>query len=245
MSADREPPRKPRLTRAEARARTRELLLNAAARTFARKGFAGASVEEIAEEAGFTVGALYSNFASKEDLFLELMSGRARDRVSDTEEVLAGEYPAADDMWTALGQQMVNVADKDMDLAPLQAEFWLYAVRHPEVLERYAAMVRQRRAPLERLIGAGLDPRRFPEDLADRVAVVVSALFQGMVRQRRIDPERVSPELYGEALRWLFTGIEACEAQPRKAAGGAGRRKAAGGAGRPSAPEAPGEGPRP
>jgi hypothetical protein len=64
----------------------------------------------------------------------------------------------------------------------------------------------------------------------------VSALFQGMVRQRRIDPERVSPELYGEALRWLFTGIEACEAQPRKAAGGAGR---------PSAPEAPGEGPRP
>jgi AcrR family transcriptional regulator len=236
--SDREPPRKPRLTRAETRARTRERLLNAAARTFARKGFAGASVEEIAEAAGFTVGALYSNFASKEGLFLELMSGRARDRVNDTEEVLAGEYPAADDMWTALGQQMVDVADKDMDLAPLQAEFWLYAVRHPEVLARYAATVRQRRAPLERLIGTGLDPPRFPDDLAGRVAVVVSALFQGMVRQRRIDPEHVSPELYGEALRWLFTGIEACEARP-------GRASHADGAGRPSAPEGPGEGPRP
>ncbi len=234
MSVDSESPRKPRLTRAEARARTRELLLSAAARTFARKGFAGSSVEEIAAEAGFTVGALYSNFAGKEDLFLELMSGRARDRVSDTEEVLAGEYPTADDMWTALGQQMVDVADKDMDLAPLQAEFWLYAVRHPEVLERYAAMVRRRRAPLERLIGAGLDPRRFPEDLAGRAAVVVSALFQGMVRQRRIDPEHVSPELYGEALRWLFTGIDACEARP-----------AEGGAAGSPAPEAPGEGPRP
>ncbi|HTZ25378.1 MAG TPA: TetR family transcriptional regulator, partial [Streptosporangiaceae bacterium] len=51
---DRGRPRK-RLTRAEAKARTRELLLDAAARTFARKGFAGASVEEIAEDAGFTV----------------------------------------------------------------------------------------------------------------------------------------------------------------------------------------------
>ena len=168
MSVDSESPRKPRLTRAEARARTRELLLSAAARTFARKGFAGSSVEEIAAEAGFTVGALYSNFAGKEDLFLELMSGRARDRVSDTEEVLAGEYPTAEDMWTALGQQMVDVADKDMDLAPLQAEFWLYAVRHPEVLERYAAMVRRRRAPLERLIGAGSIRAGIATDLAGR-----------------------------------------------------------------------------
>jgi AcrR family transcriptional regulator len=213
MSNDRGRPAKPRLTRAEAKARTRELLLDAAARTFARKGFAGASVEEIAEEAGFTVGALYSNFAGKEDLFLELMSGRARDRVGATAQVLAEEYPAAEDVWTALGQQMVDVADKDMDLAPLQAEFWLYAVRHPDVLHRYAAQVRQRRAPLERLIGEGLAPDRYPEDLAARVAIVVSALFQGMVRQRRLDPEHVSPELYGEALRWLFTGIEAGEAR--------------------------------
>jgi AcrR family transcriptional regulator len=213
VSWDPETPRR-RLTRAEAKARTRELLLDAAARTFARKGFAGASVEEIAEEAGFTVGALYSNFASKEELFLELMSGRARDRVSDTAQVLAGEYPTDRDRWTALGQQMVDVADKDMDIAPLQAEFWLYAVRHPEVMETFAARLRQRRAPLERLIGDGLEPGRYSDDLAGRVATVVSALFQGMVRQRRIDPDNVSAELYGDALRWLFTGLEACESQP-------------------------------
>ena len=54
-----------RLSKAEAKARTRELLLSAAARTFAKKGFAGASVDEIAEAAGYTVGALYSNFGSK------------------------------------------------------------------------------------------------------------------------------------------------------------------------------------
>jgi AcrR family transcriptional regulator len=203
-----------RLSRAEAKARTRELLLDAAARTFARKGFAGASVEEIAAEAGFTVGALYSNFAGKEELFLELMSGRARDRVSDTAQVLAGEYPTDRDRWTALGQQMIDVADKDMDIAPLQAEFWLYAVRHPEVMETFRAQLRQRRAPLERLISDGLERGRYPDDLAGRVATVISALFQGMVRQRRIDPDNVSAELYGDALRWLFTGLEACESRP-------------------------------
>jgi AcrR family transcriptional regulator len=223
VSANPEGPPRRRLTRAEAKARTRELLLDAAARTFARKGFAGASVEEIAEEAGFTVGALYSNFAGKEELFLALMSGRARDRVSDTAQVLAGEYPTAEDRWTALGQQMIDVADKDMDIAPLQAEFWLYAVRHPEVMETFAAQVRQRRAPLERLIGEGLERSgRYPEGLAGRLATVVAALFQGMVRQRRIDPDNVSAELYGDALRWLFTGLEVCEARPAGEAAEAG-----------------------
>ena len=202
-------------TRAEAKARTRELLLDAAARTFARKGFAGASVEEIAEEAGFTVGALYSNFASKSELFLELMAGRARERVSETAQVLAEGHPTAETTWTALGQQMIDVADKDIDLAPLQAEFWLYAVRNPEVMDTFAARLRQRREPLERLIEAGLRRTgQHPGDLAARLAIVVSALFQGMVRQRRLDPDHVSAELYGEALRWLFAGVMACESRP-------------------------------
>jgi AcrR family transcriptional regulator len=206
---DPEQPRK-RLTRAEAKARTRELLLDAAARTFARKGFAGASVEEIAEDAGFTVGALYSNFGSKSELFLELMAGRARERVSETAQVLANGPPGGEAMWTALGQQMVDVADKDSDLAPLQAEFWLYAVRNPEVMETFAARLRHRRQPLQRLIEAGLQRSgQYPSDLAPRLAIVVSALFQGMVRQRRLDPEHVSAELYGEALRWLFAGVQA------------------------------------
>jgi AcrR family transcriptional regulator len=208
---DPEQPRK-RLTRAEAKARTRELLLDAAARTFARKGFAGASVEEIAENAGFTVGALYSNFGSKSELFLELMAGRARERVTEAAQVLADGPPHGEAVWTALGQQMVDVADENSDLAPLQAEFWLYAVRNPEVMETFAARLRQRRQPLQRLIEAGLQRSgQYPGDLAPRLAIVVSALFQGMVRQRRLDPDHVSAELYGEALRWLFAGAQACE----------------------------------
>jgi AcrR family transcriptional regulator len=210
---DAETARPRRLTRAEAKARTRQLLLEAAARTFARKGYAGASVEEIAEDAGFSIGALYSNFAGKEELFLALMTERAHSRVSETASVLGGDFAAEGDAWTALGQQMVDVADKDFELAPLQAEFWLYAVRHPEVMETFTEQVRARRVPLERLVASGLngDGAEYPPGLAARVAIVISALFQGMVRQRRIDPANVPAELYGDALRWLFTGLRECE----------------------------------
>jgi len=62
-----------RLTREQSRAQTRERLLTAARGVFARRGFHGASVDEIASEAGFSTGALYSNFDGKEDLFLVLM----------------------------------------------------------------------------------------------------------------------------------------------------------------------------
>ncbi|MGW7578862.1 TetR/AcrR family transcriptional regulator [Streptomyces sp. NPDC054765] len=81
-------PRPKRLTRAEAKARTRELLLDAAAETFARKGYDGASVEEIADNAGYSIGALYSNFGGKEQLFLELLGTRATSRVAEAARVI-------------------------------------------------------------------------------------------------------------------------------------------------------------
>src|ERR1700710_2155890 len=62
-----------RMTREQSKANTRERLLAAARSAFASNGFHGASVEEIASSAGFSTGALYSNFDSKEDLFLVLM----------------------------------------------------------------------------------------------------------------------------------------------------------------------------
>ena len=66
----------PRLTRKEKRAETRARLLDAAEQVFLRRGLQGSSVEEIAAEAGFTRGAFYSNFKSKEELFVELLQDR-------------------------------------------------------------------------------------------------------------------------------------------------------------------------
>ena len=65
-----------RLTRAERQRQTRRALLDAAARVFVRRGFQASSVEEISAEAGYTRGAFYSNFESKEQLFIELLHER-------------------------------------------------------------------------------------------------------------------------------------------------------------------------
>ena len=196
-----------RLTRAEAKARTRERLLDAAARVFAQKGLAGASVDEIAEAAGYSIGAVYSNFGGKEQLFVELLKERANDRVTRAAEIMADAEPG--EALRAMNQLMIEVADKDTDFAPLQAEFWLYAVRNPELMDTLAQRMREPRDLLAALVGRSVpDPAQAAE-----LSTIVIALFQGMVRLRRTDPDSVPDELFGRALRWLFTGAEVDEEQ--------------------------------
>lgn len=208
MDSDPDPAPRRRLTRAEAKARTRALVLDAAARTFARKGFAGASVEEIAEAAGYSIGAVYSNFGSKEQLFVELLSGRASGRVAEAARILADGVATGQGPLRGLGLMMTAVADKDTDFAPLQAEFWLYAIRNPAVMETLAARMREPREALAEAVSGELERRgAAPDASAEVVATIVSALFEGLVQQRRIDPDSVPDELFGQALKWLFRGI--------------------------------------
>src|SRR5271156_5527895 len=75
-----------RLTRGESHQRTRELLIQAASQAFANQGYGGASVGDIAEAAGFSKGAFYSNFASKEAILLELLR---RHKMQDINELRA------------------------------------------------------------------------------------------------------------------------------------------------------------
>jgi AcrR family transcriptional regulator len=206
MTADE--PHPPRLTRAETKARTRALLLDAAAQVFARKGYAGASVDDIAESAGFSTGALYSNFASKDELFLELLSTRSRDRLTDSVTILRDASSSLDEARSALDGLLADVADKDVDLAPLQAEFWLYAIRRPELGDRLAAEFRTNRDSLTAVMADRAKDRGQPEDVPFRdMATVVLALFHGLVWLRRTDPALVPEDLYSTAIRWLFFGM--------------------------------------
>lgn len=210
---DASPSGRRRLTRAESRERTREELLEAAAHVFAQKGFGGASVEEIAEVAGYTTGALYSNFDSKEQLFLELISARrsrgAARRVTTISQIL-DEAAGDEDPFEALSRFFVALADRHRELAPLQAEAWLYAVRHPEAMGMLAARQAEQVDALEGLIARAMTNAGVPSGIPAReVTVVASALVQGLVRERRIDPTSVPDHLFAQALRWLFAGLRA------------------------------------
>ena len=83
------------LTRRERQEQTRELLLDAAAMVFARRGYHEASVEEIASEAGFSTGAVYSNFSGKEELFLALADREVEERIAEIRAVATASRPVA------------------------------------------------------------------------------------------------------------------------------------------------------
>jgi AcrR family transcriptional regulator len=199
------------MTRAETKARTRALLLDAAAQAFARKGFAGASVDDIAEGAGFSTGALYSNFAGKDELFIELLSSRSSGRLAEAASLLSGQGGGSvQDDRAALSRHLVDVADRDMELAALQAEFWLFAIRRPEYQNSLAVQFRTNRDALATVLTDRAKDRNQPLDTPfDDIATILLALFQGLVQVRRTDPELVPADLYGTAAHWLFAGLNA------------------------------------
>ncbi|MFN6553730.1 TetR/AcrR family transcriptional regulator [Mycolicibacterium septicum] len=195
-----------RLTRAENQARTRAALLDAAAQTCARKGYAAASVDEIAAAAGYSVGAIYSNFSGKEQLFSELMNERASGRIDQVVQALADN--AEQGPLTALGRVLVEIADNDIAFEAIQAEFWLHAVRNPDAMKILQDRSARTLASLREILADALERNNIDDSVSvEGFAVVVLALFQGLIRQRRIDPDRVPDELFGQALAWQLAGM--------------------------------------
>jgi AcrR family transcriptional regulator len=176
-----------RLTQAEAKERTRQQLVAAAARVFALKGFAGASLEEIAEAAGYSTGAVYYNFAGKEELFLELIrSGWSRQIERRTEAVTRVFAEAAahgGDPFDALSAFLAGRAGQGSDVSPLVAEFWLYAVRHPEVMDLVAAKLSEQDRGLEPVIAAAMERYGTPDAAGQLAASRLAQVVQPGQRQ--------------------------------------------------------------
>src|ERR687898_3072056 len=128
---------KERLTRAQKRERTHEELVSSAERLFVERGFHASTVDEIALEAGYTKGAVYSNFDSKEDLFFAVYEGRADKGVAEIEQVLRENGPAAGLELLASDAAHRRGGTDDGWLA-VYFEFWAHVVRRPELRERFA-----------------------------------------------------------------------------------------------------------
>jgi len=193
-----------RMTREQSRANTRERLLASARVAFARSGFHGASVDEIASEAGFSTGALYSNFDGKEDLFLVLME---REIDKHAREITAAVQARASVAERARGgaRQWMTMIEREPELLLLFMEFWAYGVRDRQVRPKVAARFAQMRTVLTQLIAEGV--REFDLELAmpaEHLAVAIDALADGIARQKLADPEAVPDELMGGVLSLLF-----------------------------------------
>ncbi|HEV2974724.1 MAG TPA: TetR/AcrR family transcriptional regulator [Solirubrobacteraceae bacterium] len=193
-----------RLTREQSKANTRERLLAAARGAFASSGFHGASVEEIATRAGFSTGALYSNFDGKEDLFLELMEREIDEHAREIADAVA-KRPSVSERATGGARQWMTMIERESELLLLFMEFWAYGVRDADVRPKVAARFAQVRRLLTQLIEDGV--KEFKLELAlpaEQLAVAVDALADGIARQRLADPSAVPDELMGNVLSLLF-----------------------------------------
>ena len=127
-----------RLTRAEQVERNRELVIDAARRVFLANGYGGARLDTIAEEAGFSKGVVYSQFAGKADLFLALLEQRIEQRA--TENAALSAQGAGIDGLLALLRRNAQRAEEGGDWQRLLIEFRLLAARDSELGRRYAAL---------------------------------------------------------------------------------------------------------
>jgi AcrR family transcriptional regulator len=195
-----------RMTREQSKANTRERLLAAARRVFARSGFHGASVEEIASMAGFSTGALYSNFDGKEDLFLILMEREIDEHAREISEAVR-ERASVSERATGGARQWMTMIEREPDLLLLFMEFWAYGVRDAKIRPKVAAQFAHMREVLTKLIAESV--REFDLELdipPEQLAVAIDALADGIARQKLADPDAVPDELMGRVLSLLFAG---------------------------------------
>ena len=196
--------------REERRAETRSRLLDGARAVFARRGYNAATVEEVAEEAGFTTGALYSNFKGKEDLFLavaeDMIAREVREYTQIYEEGATFEERARGgaDRW-------MELLAEEPDYFALYVELWSAAVRDPELRDRFLAREAAMRDATTRMIVAGAADLGIeaPEADARQLATVVDALGNGLAMAKLLAPEDVPDSLFGDVLSLIFGSLVA------------------------------------
>jgi AcrR family transcriptional regulator len=186
----------------------RAALLRAAGEVFAERGYPDASVDEIAARAGYSKGALYWHFASKDDLFLALVEERID---APTREMIAllESAPPEQDMAPVGSRRLAELLNGQRELLLLDHEYWLQAVRAPSLRVRYA----QRRADLRAALGRALEARLqhlggpLLGPAAEDMATVVMGLAAGLAQQKLIQPDAVRDDLFGEAIVLIYRGL--------------------------------------
>ena len=171
---------------------------------FASHGFAGTSIDAVAGAAGFTKGAVYSNFGSKDDLFFALMDQQIQLRAQRAVEVVRDLPAGAPIAFAAIGARLTRSMADNRDWQLLFVEYWARALRDPEVQARF---VSHRRA-VRRLIGAAIDDLSASMGVqlavpTEQIALLVLGLSNGLALEELIDPGTVAESLIGTVLSGL------------------------------------------
>jgi AcrR family transcriptional regulator len=187
---------------------TRDHLLDAAAQVLAERGFHGASLDEVAAAAGFTKGAVYSNFKNKEDLFLALLERYWIRESEALHQALASEIPPESRL-----SDFVSLIRDQLTQAPgtwpaLYLEFCVYALRNPQARERLAQLNDAIVESVARIIESerarwGIESDEPPKQLA----IIIEAFFRGVGIMRALDPATIDEPFLETAISFLARGM--------------------------------------
>jgi AcrR family transcriptional regulator len=196
-------------TRAERQAQTREDLVDAAEALFSENGFHATSLDAVAIAAGYTKGAVYSNFSSKEDLFFAVYERRVERHEAHLAELVFDEPP---DVREAILRAIAAVGDLRRRRADgwmaVFLEFWTHVLRHPEHRARFGKAhkraVEPFRLALERFAAQQGIALAIP---SDQLATAMFAMENGIGLERLTDPDSADPELPVRMVELIFDAL--------------------------------------
>ncbi|WPG39289.1 TetR/AcrR family transcriptional regulator [Variovorax sp. EBFNA2] len=202
---------KTRLTREESRAQTRERLIETAQQLFVSNGYGGASIRDIADKAGYSQGAFYSNFSSKEDVLLELLRRHMEAEALQLFKAMGDERQAPEQMLAEL-EAWASTLNHDADWCMLSIELQLHANRSQSFAQEYKKVWDRHRSEIGGVIGQLFDKlgRMLPAP-PEELAAAFMALSHGLALQRMSTRPDPSGRLIMVFLRGLIASAERLE----------------------------------
>lgn len=193
-----------RLTQEERKKETRQLLLESAFETFAQLGFQGASVDKIAEYAGFSKGAFYAHFNSKEELFLTILEQQIHLHVDNIHQVIDQQLSFSHFIET-MDEHFLSVRQENRTWSMLNMEFLLYAMREESVRKKWSKLITESVEQISKDIEKLMSKENHESSLSSvEMAWTILSLENGMAIFYFISEDRVPLNLYGKALQNLL-----------------------------------------
>ena len=184
---------------------TRELLMRAARTIFIRDGYEGADLNDIAELAGRTKGAIYGHFKSKEEIFLALIA----DHRQEYRDRLRGQMTRNVKQNIAVMRQFViDLAEED-DWALLQLEFKMFTLRHPQTKERFKSLYEPWTTDREELFARLLGPAGKGKRSISRTMAVHSILpmLSALLLEAEFQPGIMSKDAIKKFIAGIFDSL--------------------------------------
>lgn len=191
--------------REERKEETRRELIASAVRVFAERGFHSASLQEIAEDAGYTTGAIYWHFGGKDDLFLAAFEAFAVTRVNEFEAVDADGSGRLPQRARRMADQWMARQAADPRFLVVALEFVAHAWRNPDLRAAVATRAAAMRLAVGRFIEEQTQARELELPMDSQVlATVLRELGVGLAVAKLADPDAFSDELYGDFVELFF-----------------------------------------